>query len=394
MKQLLGFLFLLFNYSIFYGQERYNYEFEKLATTDTIVDKEQIRILKTESEYNYPSYFVVGRYFEGENDKEIFCLIKEENNYWVSYAISNEYGFGFGSVNIIGPAANKNYFLVSSYYNYLSHGGGHGNENTIKELIIIDIENNSSVQLESYTRDYSWQFAEDGEAYDANNEDIMVSNYVFDTNFLTIVNTCFINQNIETCLNPGGLYEFSKEKLKKIKNYNAEKMGFVPIQYIGEIAIGMTLEDLKLVYPNGQIFKKENTFGTCAEAKIGFEVWDENTLLGFAITKPIRENSGNSDEEIIDYANEKIINFLVLSVTLNVGKINTNSTASEVLKMYPKANVRLDLLSEWEHIYLKELNSELVFKTNDSNRIGVYKNEIFVKLKNKNAKIDFIVVGN
>lgn len=392
MKTILGLLSCFLAFFISYGQEKYIYEFEKLAITDTLFDKEQIKTLKTESEYFYAHYFVVGRYFEGESDKTIYCIIKQEDTYWISYTIPYEYGI-HDRTSLIGPAENKNYFLASSYYNYLSPGAGHGNETTIKKLIIIDIENNSFIEIESYTKEQYWQVDEEDEAYEINDENLMISNFLFENNHLTILNSCFTNQNLEKCTNPGGLYEFQKDRLKKIKNYNPETMGFTAINYIDKIAIGMSLEELKLVYPNAQISQKKNIYGTCADAETGFEISNDDQILGFALSKPKRENSADKPEgESIDYANEKIISFIVVSPSFNFGKININSTVSEILKIYPQSNVRLDLLSEWEHLFIKELNIELVFKTDETNRMGIYENEEFVKINNGKAKADFIQV--
>jgi hypothetical protein len=372
------------------GQEKYIYEFEKLAITDTIFTKDIVDTLKIDIEYNYDDYFFADRYFKGEIDGTIHCLIKKKNDYWISYAIPYEYGPG-QSTSLIGPSENKKYFLASSYYNHLSHGGGHGNENTIEKLIVIDIENNSAAQIESYIYDMFWNDDE------SSGKNYIISKFIFENNYLIILNTCINSEGIEDCKNLGGLYEFKNDRLKKIKKYNPTKMGFTTITYIGDIAIGMTLEELRLVYLNAIFTEKENKYGSCAESKNGYEIWNNNKLLGFALTKSINEKIEYTETDI-NYSNEKIANekitsFIVLPSNYNDVKINENITAYEVLKNYPKANIRIDSLTEWEHIFIKELNMEFVFKTDENSRIGIYKNEQFVKLKNKKAKPDFIEIN-
>lgn len=377
--------------SVLHGQEKYSYEFEKLPVTDTIYNNETIASLQSDSEYKYDDYFVARRDFEGEINRTIYCLLKKVKYYWISYAIPYEYCTAC-STNPIGLSENKKYFLATSRYNHLSHGAGHGNENTIQKLILVDIAHVSAIQIESDTEDIFWETKENGD--ETSGKDIMVSNHILENNQLTILNTCFDDQKIKDCANAGGLYEFKDNKLLKIMNYNPLTKGFTKIRYAGGIAIGMTLEDVRLAYPNARFFENENAYGTCTDSKIGFELWDADQLLGYALTIPVKQNTDDeTNSGNTNYNNEKIYRFIVSSPKINFGKINSNSTAAEVLKLYPKANVRLDLLSDWEHIYIQELHIELVFKTDDNNRIGIYKNETFTSLRNKKAKADFIVVN-
>ena len=395
MKKILLLIIIHF-YFVSKGQEKYTYDFEKLGVTDTIYDNETIKSLKNDSQFIYADYFFVSRHFDGEIDGDINCLIKAKKDYWISYSLPFDYDYRPGnSTSLIGPSENKNYFFASSYNNHLSHGGGHGNENTIKNLMIVNIQETSYIQIVSYTEDMFWDTAENGEQ--SSNKSIMSSNYILENNHLTILNTCFDDDEISNCPNSGGLYEIKNNRVRKIKNYEPLKKGFTTtINYAGDIAIGMTLEEIQLAYPNALFSKTDNPLATCANSKTAIKVWDDKQLLGYALTKQITENTNvNPDsDDYIDKSNEKTYQFIVVSPMINFEKINTNTTAEEVIKLYPKANVRLDSLTEWEHIYIEELNIELVFKTDEKNRIGIYKNERFVKLKNKKTKLDFIVVSD
>lgn len=397
MKKIFLIIIILFCFKS-NGQENYSYKFEKMAITDTIYKKAEVDSLKNNSTYIYRDFFFADRYFKYETQGTILCLLKKENEYWISYAVPYEYG-PYPSTNLIGPSENKNYFLAAAGSTYVSHGGGQGNEGTIEKLIIIDTENNSSITLDSYRSDKYWVYEDNSEDLKDSGENSMDSKYIFENNQLKILNTCFNAEGKIECPNPGGVYEFQNDILKKIKNYDPNTKGFKTINYIGDIALGMTLEEMNSVLPYSGFIEKDNIYGNCADETTGFEVSNNNKILGFALTKEIKQGNAEKakeehSDEYIDSENLKIYKFIVLSSEFNFEKININTKVSEVMKFYPKANVRLDLLSEWEHIYIQELNIELVFKTDESNRIGVYKNETFVKLKNKKAKPDFIIVSD
>lgn len=76
MKHSIALLILLFSFLYSIGQEKYSYEFEKLGITDTIYSKEEIASLKIDSDYHYADYFIAERFFKGEIDDTIKCLIK------------------------------------------------------------------------------------------------------------------------------------------------------------------------------------------------------------------------------------------------------------------------------------------------------------------------------
>ncbi|HEU4496387.1 MAG TPA: hypothetical protein VFR70_04985 [Flavobacterium sp.] len=372
------------------GQEKYTYEFEKLGITDTIHDQGMLKSLKRDSGFNYNDYFFAERHFEGEA-KTTCYLVKKNQNYWISYALP--YDKDINTMHLIGPSENKNYFFATSYSSHLSHGAGRVDENAVENLIIVDIQNISYIQLDSYAKDTSVEIEENGD--EKYIENVMVSNFILQNDCLTILTTCLDNGNNKTCANPGGLYEFNNQKLRKIKNYNPANKGFSKINYAGKIAIGMTVEDIRLTYPNARFFKTDNPYTTCADAETAIEVWDGGHLLGHALTKQIHaDTTGQTDGENINYSNEKTYEFMVLSPSINFGRINKNTTAGEIIKLYPDANIRIDSLTDWEHVFIKELNIELVFKTGETNRISAYKNENFAKLKNKKATPDFIIASN
>lgn len=68
-------------------------------------------------------------------------------------------------------------------------------------------------------------------------------------------------------------------------------------------------------------------------------------------------------------------------------------TVEQVLKKHPGNKLRRDLISDWEYLYLKEENVRIVFRTDETNRIGVYDldpESESTSIKRPKAKVDFI----
>lgn len=371
MKQRIIILILLHNFFISFGQEKYVYQFEKIETIDSIQEKEVLDDLLNDVKL-FDNKFFISYY---GNDR-IPTLYKKEKDFCLSLNLdfSDETNY-----NIIGISENKQFIYINGEGNHSARQTEFG----FKYLYIVNLKNNTFIQIQYYSSLVFWEPDEnDPNGFNVTKENtVNSSKIVLTENGLTVVSDFFSitnDEKIDYDIIQSGVYELDEFKLKKTKYYDAELMKFKPIKYVGDIAIGMTLEDLKLIYPYVSFIEKENDYNTCAEENItGFEVWDGNELLGY-VSNNITEN--------------RIKNFIAISPTFNFGKLNVNSTAKQVLKYYPKSNVRLDSLTDWEHIYIKELNIELIFKTKETNRIGKYKNEEFVKLNNGELKVDFIKV--
>ncbi len=369
MKKQIFIFLLLHNFFITFGQELYSYQFEKIISIDTIHKNEVVNNLLSDIELFNNKYFI--SYYR--NDRIPFFYIKE-NDFCLALNLdfSDETNY-----NIIGLSDNQEFI-------YINGEGNHSARQTevgYKNLYIINLKNFTFLNVQYYSSLVYWE--PDETDFNSTKEFVINSSkIVFNKNGITVLNQ-ILNINDDSKVDydviQSGEYEFDKLQLKKIKFYDEKSMSFKPIKYIGDMAIGMTINDLKLVYPYVSFIEKENIYKTCTdENELGFEIWDGNELLGYA--------NKNSIEN-------RITNLKVISSIFKFGKINTNSTASEVLKYYSKSSVRLDLISDWEHIYIKELDIELVFKTNNNNRIAKYKNEDFIKLINGKVKVDFIEVN-
>lgn len=371
MKQPIVILILLHAFFTAFSQEKYVYEFEKIETVDTIQKKEVLDDLLSNVKLFDDKFFI--SYYG--NDR-IPSFYKKEKDLCLSLNLdfSDETNY-----NIIGLSQNQQFIYINGEGDHSTGQTNYG----YKYLYIVNLKNNTFLQIQYYSSIVFWEPNEnDPSGFNIAKENtVNSSKIVLNKNGFTVISDIFSISNdekIDYDVIQSGEYELDEFRLKKTKYYNKELMKFEPIKYAGNIAIGMTLEDLKLIYPYVSFIEKENIYQTCAdENDLGFEVWDGTELIGYV------------DNQITD---NKIKNLKVISPRFNFDKLNTNTTAVEILKYFPKSNVRLDSLTDWEHIYVIELDIELIFKTNDTNRIGKYKNENFVKLKNEKAKVDFIQV--
>ncbi|HPJ11646.1 MAG TPA: hypothetical protein PLS51_13515 [Flavobacterium sp.] len=369
MKRQIIILILLCNLFITHGQEKCIYEFEKIEAVNTIQKKETIENLLSNAELFDNKYFI--NFYNNERTPTFF--IKEKD-----YCISLNIDFSDeAKYNIVGLSQNGQFIYINGEGNHLARQTEFG----YKYLYIINLKNKTYLPIQYFSSVVFWEPNDNG--FNITKEHTVNSSKIaFNKDGFTVTNYIFSitnDEKIDYDVIQSGVYELDDVKLKKTKSYNAKLMQFIPIKFVGNIAIGMTLEDLKLIYPDVSFIEKQNIYQNCAEENsLGFEVWDGNELLGY-VNNALSEN--------------RISNFIALSSVFNFGKLSTNSTAREILKWYPKSNVRLDLITDWEHIYVKELNIELVFKTNETNRIGKYKNENFIKLRKGEAKVDFIQVN-
>jgi hypothetical protein len=375
-------LFIVFFFTKTFGQEQYIRDFEKLTVIDTIRNQEKINSLKNNGSYVFESCFVSD--WTTKDDEYLKALIKSEQAYWLVIAFPFEIGEEnlHYSFEINGFTENGKYFLVSLRNSFLGHGAGGGNEIDQRQLVIMDMAKNSFIILDAYDYDLAWEYEERTERQ-LNHSTLDIANIIVDNDKITILNNCFKNSELKPCQDIGGVYEIQNQKLVKTKYYNSKKRQMKPVKYIGKLALGMTIEDLKLIYSDLRPVIVGNKYGTCADDDnvLGYDISDGEELLCYVTTKDERINS-----------------FLALSPSFNFGKITINSTAEEILQNYPKAKWRIDSLSEWEHLYIEELDVEIVFKTDDNNRVGKYLYDkkqsemIFKKLNRKDAKPNFIQV--
>ncbi len=374
MKIKLVLFIVIFLPIIIYSQTKYHFDFEKLNIIDTIRTSGEIETLK--GDFRFDNLFV--RTIRNKKNEDVSALIFKKEKHWL-----------VADLEIYSQNNTANLVAVSSdfRYAYVISEGNHSarqTETAYKSLHCIDMMKNLIFSGAYYDYMFYWEPSKVTD-FEYEKLDYLIDNsqIIIDENHITVLNSFFCNfqkNQQQSNVIQSGKYKIDEGKLIKIRNYDPNSMQLKSIQYMGNIAVGMTTEEVQELHPNVKFIESANPYSDCADDnETGFEIWDGNELLGY---------SGNPLSEGIKD------NLIVISPKFYFGSLHVSSTLSQVLKLYPNAKIIPNLLSDWEHIYIKELNIELTFKTNNDTRIGIYKDEEFVKWKNKKKQVDYIKLLN
>ena len=141
-----------------------------------------------------------------------------------------------------------------------------------------------------------------------------------------------------------------------------------------------TVEKIKEQFPECD-FKEATRYNYGDDEEgTGYEVWRDSELLFF-----FTENTS-----------QQITGISVISPQFEFGRISTATTIGEVIKLYPNLKLTIDLINDWEYMYVPDLKITLYFKTNDMNRVAKYKFDkkaadmAFRKVIRPETKIDLI----
>jgi hypothetical protein len=354
MGRIWVFLFLIFGSKVVLGQIGFNEPLEQLFAIDTIYD------------------------LKAETNK----LLLLDTNCWIEYGIPGWFWRNHFP-EPLGFTKDKQFYLASAQYGNFTRGQEVKNE----ELFIVDIRNHAFISFVQYYYDFQWTFDDStGEQIDYWN--VYNANILIEGNRVIVTSNSFENFDIKDyevrVRGEDGMYEIKDGILHKTHYYNRTLRSLVPIRYAGKIAHGMTLKEVQSIYPNGYLLEvPRNKYGDDQSDEVsGFEIWDNNELLYFVDTE------GEGDKELITDI------FIVKQI--DFGKIGPNSTIKNILKLYPKCELKIDLISDWEYMYIAELEAILYFKTNEGNRVGKYKFDevsrdlMFESLLRKDAVVDLI----
>lgn len=219
-----------------------------------------------------------------------------------------------------------------------------------------------------------------------NTEDMIVHNNMckslmsIENNFLTVFSLCYeddyFTNECEECFGTG-VYEITNNKLKKVKSYSEDNLSMNNIQWMDYFYLGMPIEEFfdknKLKVQEKPLFE----YGYDSE-EIGYEILKEHKPEYFIV----------ADEN-------RIVSAFILNENISIHNISTSWTIKEVFEKFPNSKLNIDLISEWEYIYLKKYNLKLIFKTTNSNRIGVYEKDFekgAIKIQRENKKIDLMQI--
>lgn len=387
-------IILFFALNTLQAQDRYIFEFEKLPSVTNIKDFREITKLKQEASEIFDANFFYTTNYQIDNIISS-AIVYRKGNDWTIY----ETPFGGDRMfpHFVGYSENKQYafFQVES----ISHIA-RGSETSSTGFYIIDLVNGSFVYFEKEYYQHHWWFSEENISHHSiysTKSQIIVENkklIVLESEFAVWYEGSEKNELDEKFGkydSQSGIYEIQEQKLVKTHYYDRTTKRMNPIIYAGKIGLGMVLRDVTDIYNTsyGIELKKvpQFVYGYDSE-KNGFELWVSDKPLYFIIAP-------DPFSEI-----RRIEHLTVLSPEISVHGLHTDMTIKNVLDKYPNAELKIDLVNDWEYIYLRNLNLRLEFKTNKDNRIAQYKlnekneNEDFIatKILNENRKIDFITI--
>lgn len=339
------------------------YPFEKLEVQDTIWEEKKINALREGAVYLKDNYFIRSGDYFGNG----VALYKKQKNYWLALNLP----WDNQQREISEIKFNGRYLYYETSFSHAARGivGNYSYFN------IIDPDKQSRVEFQS--RYYLEQWNSDDENAIPEKTSCSVK-IVLDTAEVQM----FASQLYSEC--NIGLFKITDSGLTKIKRYDDINYRMVPVKWVGKIATGMTLEEFSSLYENTQLEKAPNIYGNCAEdERDGYKVSrDETPILYF----------------IMDQDELHISGIIILSPEFYFRNIHCGMTAGEVLKNYPEARLRKDLLSEQEFLFIEELGIDLVFNTTEENRVGLYRydrklsDEVYKKLVRKDAVVDWIML--
>jgi len=178
-----------------------------------------------------------------------------------------------------------------------------------------------------------------------------------------------------------GLYSVQNNALVRIKRFQSTGK-LVPVYTMHNMQIGSPIEEF--VHGNYIQMAPAWFYGLDGEAE-GYQLLsEENDTLICVFLHPINQNN--------------IAHMYAVSPQFVFDeKWHVGVLLKHVLKEYPKATVKIDLISGWEYVYLDDLGLRLIFKTTDKNRVASYNFKqnaegAFMKAKRKKAKVDLIHV--
>jgi hypothetical protein len=167
-------------------------------------------------------------------------------------------------------------------------------------------------------------------------------------------------------------------KLKKNAEFNFDKF-LISKGQIGEIKVGMKLVDVEKLLR--EMTKKEveaYDFGYGGGGKAFIYSIQNEPILALI---PHRDTP-------------EILTLIAISHKLKTDNgLNPNSNIIDILKRYPKMEVSQDMMTDHEYMYDVSNKWSFIFLTDESNRIGEYKDlEEPAKLKRIETKIDYIEI--
>tara|TARA_R110002012_G_scaffold105970_2_gene247124 strand:+ start:640 stop:1734 length:1095 start_codon:yes stop_codon:yes gene_type:complete len=364
MKRTISIILLLLSIKAFSQIERIT-EFYPLTPIDTINNFNQLNKFERIDNLNSTDFFFT---YKDRGYKSGLLLYKKSDDKWIIYELNSEM---FSSSNM----TIDNFRLEDEKYIFIqvSRFPSGVCSNIYGFLTILNIETCKTIEFCNYNQQ---------ECYDKNARVSSQSECRTTTNLEKGILSLKSSENLDglNCIE-SAVYKIKNDSLIKIKYYLSTHKSFYPIVCNDEydICTGTNFNSLKNKFSNAK-YKEVPIFEYGYDSEtIGKELYINNELQLFVAI---------SDSDIITG-----ISFVSPRYTFN--NISTETIVSEILNKYPNSKLNIDLISDWEYIFIKELDIRLVFKTNNYNRIGLYSTDFeegTTKVKRPNVTIDFIQI--
>lgn len=371
-----GFLMLFAIQFTMNAQSKFVIPFHPLSCVDSLkIDDPKVAKLKEKATTQGNTYFIsyIEDSFATYLKPEKIWITRLGSKYYKAYALDFVTNLPRFYYQFSDTSANSRYLLLSEFYTY--HDGFEGNAGN---LYFIDLFSPKVLSIPEHRYDYF----NDGENSEENKAKSAIG---LEDDRLTILtsysmNGEYANENlIESDILPSGIYQFQDTVLRKVKEFHLMGHSFKPVRYFAKVALGMTLEDIKAIYPNA-VFTETvaNNYGDIHDNdKTGFEMMVDSQLLMF-----------------VWFKNEVCTQLYGISKKESIGNVSAATTIEQLLKLYPYATLKIDLLSDMEYLYIAELDVSIHFESSDNTRIGVYPigDEPTRIIARKNATPKFILI--
>nr|WP_299339650.1 hypothetical protein [Allomuricauda sp.] len=344
-----------------FGQSEQLKSFYSLPSLDTITTKHFPDNLKRIDSLNNDNYFFIDEYKEEFG----FFFVKRVQDKWIVYDFDS----------FVSRTSNSNISKIEeeteeylSIQTFRSPSGGCATAYGI--LFFLDVNQVRRVDFSNYYME---------ECYDSKGE---VSHFAECKATITIKNKLVQIQSPKR--SNDGLYCIGNSE------YKIEEEGFVKTKYYFEntdrllplicldktICTGMEFENLKKEFSNA-IFKEVPLYKYGHDSdRIGYEICANGEILFFVVV-----------------SDNLVTSISVISSKYDLNGFHTAMTVEEIFEKNPNSKIYVDLISDWEYIFLKDERIRLNFKTDKMNRIGVYDfdpEDAANGIKRKSAKIDFV----
>jgi hypothetical protein len=353
------YILLFFSYQLF-GQTERIMTFYPLSAIDTISDLKVVEKLQRVDSLNSENYFFANEY----NEVEGFYFIKRNRQIWIVFDFEDTLTFGPNTSVSKIKRESDNFISIQTYR---SPSGGCSN--IYGFLFLLNIQDCKRVDFSNYNLE---------ECYDGNGEvsygreckaDFEITN-----GFVKIESTKKPDDGMY-CIESSE-YKIEASRLIKTKYYSELAQRLFPVVCIDNICTGMAVNAMKKEFPKAT-FEKAPLFKYGYDSQdLGIEVCIDGKVLFF-----------------VAVPNEIITGISIVSPLYSFNGISTETTFAQMLEKYPDYKLHIDLISDWEFVYLKDERIRLNFKTDNTNRIGIYDSDpedAAKGIKRKDAKIDFI----